>query len=145
MFQFLKKMFEKKNPLISTLKDDHQKLFELYKYLLDETEKNNFANVQNGVKKFVNEYNKHILLEDTQLYVALEEKYKDRKTILRTIKDIEKDMDAITRAIKFFEKKYSLINYENRDIFLEELKYIGQVLTDRVKLEEERLYPLLDS
>jgi regulator of sigma D len=143
---FIKNLLKPKNAhngLIDTLKKDHQKLFEIYTNISKSLQSNRFLDVQNSVKQFVNEYNKHILLEDTQLYVALEEKYKNRKTILRTIKDIEKDMNSITRAIKFFEKKYSQVNYDNRDIFEEELKYIGQVLTDRVQLEEERLYPLL--
>ena len=106
-------------------------------------EDNNFVAAQNSVKKFINEYNRHILLEDTQLYIALEEMYADKKHILKTIQTIERDMNAITRAITFFERKFKTINYENRDIFMEEFKYIGQVLVDRVELEEERLYPLL--
>jgi len=98
---------------------------------------------RNGLKKFINLYNKHILLEDTQLYIALKEKYNDKKTVLKVIQDIEKDMDAITRALKFFERKYTIINEDKKDLFIEELEHIGKVLVERVTLEEERLYPLL--
>jgi len=52
-------------------------------------------------------------------------------------------MNSITRAITFFERKYKDITFNNRDIFMEEFKHIGSVLTQRVELEEERLYPLL--
>ena len=148
MFEFFKKLFRQKEEnkeknLISILKNDHQKLLKVYTNINKAMEKNDFVQATYEVKKFISEYNKHILLEDTNLYIVLEEKYKNKKQILKTIEKIEKDMNSITRAISFFERKYKTINYENRDIFMEEFKHIGQVLTERVELEEERLYPLL--
>jgi len=148
MFQFIKKLFgqnkvAKENNLINILKNDHQNLIKIYVNIDKAMEKNDFTQAQYEVKKFISEYNKHILLEDTKLYIALEDKYREKKQILKTIEKIEKDMNSITRAITFFERKYKIINHDNRDIFMEELKHIGQVLTERVELEEERLYPLL--
>jgi len=147
MFGFLKNIFsskeKKEKNIISILKDDHKRLIDIYVKIDKAMDKNDFVLAQHEVANFVREYNKHILLEDTQLYVALEEKYQDKKHILKTIKAISKDMNAITRAITFFERKYKEINYNNRDIFMEEFKHIGSVLTQRVELEEERLYPLL--
>jgi len=146
MIQFFKKLFGTKkqnNALIDTLKGDHKNLVNIYTKIHKAVEKNNFAQAQSELKNFVHEYNKHILLEDTQLYIALEEKYKDKKQILKTIRSIGKDMNDITRTITFFEKKYKIINNSNKEEFLAELDNIGEVLVKRVEFEEERLYTLL--
>jgi len=146
VFEFFKKLFKKDNQeqsLIDTLKKDHQKLIEVYTKISNAINKDDFEQTKILVKEFVGEYNKHILLEDVELYVALEEKYKEKKQILRTIKTIEKDMNNITKTITFFERKYKEITPNNKDLFLEEFRNIGRVLTQRVELEEERLYPLL--
>jgi DNA-directed RNA polymerase subunit L len=148
MFSFLKKIFGSTNDkteheLISTLKNDHKNLIKLYKNVEDYLQKDDFVSTKKELKKFVSLYNRHILLEDTQLYISLEEKYKEQKQILKTIKSISKDMNSITRAITFFEKKYPSINSENKEMFLEEFREIGKILLDRVDLEEERLYTLL--
>ena len=146
MFDFIKNFFkqeDKNKNLISLLIKDHQKLFELYTELHKSLESKNFEEIRLSIKHFVNAYHQHILLEDTKLYVALEEKYKDKKTILETIKVIEKDMNEITRSIKFFEKKYISLTPDKLNSCIEELNYIGEVLTRRVELEENRLYNLL--
>jgi len=147
MFEFIKKLFNKKNDkneLISTLKNDHKKLIQIYQEIDKAIEIDDFFNAQQNLKKFTENYNKHILLEDTQLYIALENQYKDSKQILKVIKTISKDMNGITRAITFFEKKYLNINANNKEEFMEEFKEIGIILLDRIELEEERLYPLLN-
>ena len=147
MFEFIKKLFNKKNDkneLISTLKNDHKKLIQIYQEIDKAIEIDDFFNAQQNLKKFTENYNKHILLEDTQLYIALENQYKDSKQILKVIKTISKDMNSITRAITFFEKKYHNINANNKEEFMEEFKEIGTILLDRIELEEERLYPLLN-
>ena len=148
MISFFKKIFQKKEQnneknLISILINDHKNLIQIYEKIDKLMEKNDFINVQYEVKKFISEYNKHIVLEDTHLYIALEEKYKDKPEILNTIKNISKDMHAISKTITLFEKKHTTLNHDNKTIFEEEFKYIGQILLARIELEEERLYPLL--
>ena len=146
MFDFIKNLFQKKDnneDLINLLIKDHQKLFELYTELHKSLESKNFEEIRLSIKHFVNAYHQHILLEDTKLYVALEEKYKGKKTILETIKVIEKDMNEITRSIKFFERKHMSLTPDKLNSCIEELNYIGEVLTRRVELEENRLYNLL--
>jgi len=149
MFEFLKNLFSTKKEnnfinLIDILKNDHKNLIEIYQKIDNYIEKNDFTNAKQELKKFINKYNRHILLEDTQLYITLEEQYKDKKQILKVIHSISKDMNSITRAITFFEKKYSEINENNKNEFKEEFREIGTILLDRVELEEERLYPLLN-
>jgi len=84
MFSFFTKFFNKKNEsnennLITTLKNDHKKLIDIYVKIDKAMEKNDFVQAKYEIKNFVNEYNKHILLEDTQLYIALEENFKNYK------------------------------------------------------------------
>jgi len=146
MIKFFKRLFGTKrqnDALINTLKKDHKDLVNIYVSINKAMEKNDFHKAQTELKKFVHEYNKHILLEDTQLYIALEEKYQDKKQVLKTIRTIAKDMNGITRTISFFEKKYQHINSNNKEEFLKEFHNIGEVLTKRVEFEEERLYTLL--
>jgi len=140
---FLKKWFKKDNYLITTLKKDHLNLLNIFNELKEISQENDFEKIQSQIKLFVNEYYKHILLEDTQLYQALKEKYQNEPHIAQSIINLEKEMNKITRAIKFFDRKYSNgLNKNNKDIYLEELNHIGNILKERIDLEEERLYPL---
>jgi NAD+--asparagine ADP-ribosyltransferase len=146
MFEFIKNIFkeeDKNKALISLLIKDHRKLFELYAELHKTLESENFEDIRLAMQHFINAYHQHILLEDTKLYVALEEKYKGKKTILDTIKVIEKDMNEITRSINFFERKYMSLTPDKLNSCIEELNHIGEILSQRVELEENRLYNLL--
>jgi len=146
MISIIKKLFKKEDEhkgLIDNLIEDHKNLLGIYTEMVTEIKNDNFAEVQSLLNKFMQEYRKHILIEDTKLYIALEEKYKDKKQVLSTIQDISKDMDKITKSLNFFKRKYSVINEANRNEFIKELEEIGAVLVERIELEEERLYTLL--
>jgi len=150
MISFFKKLFTQKKEvsqdtnLIDILKDDHKRLIGIYSKINKNIQKNDFVNTQKLVGEFISEYNKHILLEDTKLYIELKEKYKEHQSILNTIKNIEKDMNGITKVINSFEKKYiNNINNSNKEEFIKNLIEIGEILTQRIELEEERLYSLL--
>jgi len=116
MISFFKKLFTQKKEvsqdtnLIDILKDDHKRLIGIYSKINKNIQKNDFVNTQKLVGEFISEYNKHILLEDTKLYIELKEKYKEHQSILNTIKNLIE---------------------------------IGEILTQRIELEEERLYSLL--
>jgi tetratricopeptide (TPR) repeat protein len=143
MFKLLKSFFAtKQTDLIVSLKKDHQKLLEIYNQLDKLVEQNEFTKAYKSFKEFILEYNKHILIEDTKLYKQLKELYENQPQILEAITIIENDMNSITKCIHNFEKTFKEITQENKQAFLEELHIIGNVLTQRINLEEERLYPL---
>ena len=149
MFEFIKKIFKQKENnnndynLIDLLKKDHQKLISICNKIEIELNNNNFQIIKEELQKFITDYNKHIIVEDTQLYIKLEEKYKEQTQILNTIKNIEIDMNTITKTILDFEKKFDTINSDNKEAFWSELKSIESILIQRIELEEERLYTLL--
>jgi len=145
MFQFITDIFKKENPkeLIEILQNEHQILVEIYTKITNHVDNDEFEKVESEIKNFVEVYNNHISLEDNKLYVALEEKYKNQPKMLETIKEIEVNMNSITKAIKFFEEKHTSISKNTKDIFIDEFKHIGSILSARVELEEKRLYPLL--
>ena len=149
MFEFIKKIFKQKENnnndynLIDLLKKDHQKLISICNKIEIELNNNNFQIIKEELQKFITDYNKHIIVEDTQLYIKLKEKYKEQTQILNTIKNIENDMNTITNTILDFEKKFDTINSDNKEAFWSELKSIESILIQRIELEEERLYTLL--
>jgi disulfide oxidoreductase YuzD len=62
----------------------------------------------------------------------------------QTISDFRHEMDRIGRVVMAFLRKYSEANFtpETADAFRGELEEIGAALTDRIRREEEILYPL---
>jgi regulator of sigma D len=104
-----------------------------------------YRGIQRLLTQFLTLYKNHILLEDTKLYIGLQEKYKDHFRITKMIDEMQKEMNGITRVVTMFVRKYEHeLNYSNLEEFSNELSKIGQALAKRITTEEERLYPLFE-
>jgi regulator of sigma D len=144
MFNFFKKFFgNKESKLIKILENDHKELLKIYNEMVKKSREMKYNEVKNLLKQFLVAYKNHILLEDTKLYIGLQDKYKDYFRVAKMIDEMQKEMNGITRTVTMFVRKYENdLNYSNLEEFSNELSQIGQALGRRITTEEERLYPL---
>ena len=131
--------------LVSMLESDHRKLFELYGELIEIFNlDNNFRNVNAKLIEFKMALEIHLMVEDTQLYGYLEQKYADNQMVTGFIKDVQNEMKLIAETAILFIRKYADVRMynENKNNFIRDLEGIGKVLTKRIEMEESRLYTL---
>jgi len=131
--------------LVSMLESDHKKLFELYGELIElYKQDDSFQSVHRKLIDFKMALEIHLMVEDTQLYGYLEQRYSDNKMVLEFIKDVQNEMSLIAEAAILFVRKYTNVRMyrENKDNFLKDLENIGKILTTRIDMEESRLYTL---
>ena len=144
MFSFLQKFFgTKESKLIKILENDHKELLKIYNEIVKKSREMKYNEVQKLLREFLVAYKNHILLEDTKLYIGLQEKYQDHFRVVKMIDEMQKEMNGITRTVTIFVRKYENdLNYSNLEEFSNDLSKIGQALGRRITTEEERLYPL---
>jgi len=132
--------------LVENLKADHQALFALYGVMVDLVNKGRYDELPPKLHEFKMALQGHVLVENVQFYVYLQNKLVDDAMNLEFIKDVRKEMNGIARAVVNFTKKYESIEFtdEVKPEFSEELSGIGAVLTQRVEMEESQLYTLYE-
>jgi regulator of sigma D len=132
--------------LIENFKHDHQELLKIFSEV-----KKTFQNDKNAHKKVVNLLNDfkialeiHLMIEDNKLYSYLIKKYGSDDIHKAFVEDIQAEMTNIAKEVMFFIRKYTnRQSYDNNiDNFLPDLNNIDEVLTRRIKMEEEKLYAL---
>jgi len=134
--------------LIPNLKDAHGALFtkylEIESTFKEDDEK--WHTIMDLTKEFEVALKLHVSLEDKQLYTYLEQHYEDEHDTehLEHLRELQKNMGDIMKAVKHFAKKYSdWENYKrNKHAFLDDLGTVGKALTKRVELEENFIYPM---
>ena len=132
--------------LIENFKHDHEELLKIFGEIRE-----SFENDSNAHKKVVNLLNDfkialeiHLMIEDNKLYSYLTMKYGSDDVHKAFVEDIQTEMTNIAKEVMFFIRKYTnRQSYDNNiDNFLNDLDNIGEVLTRRIKMEEEKLYAL---
>ena len=128
---------KKREKLTYELAQEHQHLIELIKKIKQEQ---NYKKKLKLLKKFYYEYNLHTLKEEKQLYNYLKIKYKFLPDKQEYIQQKHKEIKDITNFIEEFAKKYSK-NIQTEE-FEKEFKTLENILVQRIKLEEEKLFSL---
>ncbi len=130
--------------LVADLKNDHQALFALYGSLVALSKEERFRELPKKLQEFKIALQSHILVENVQFYVYLQNKLKDDPMNLEFIKEVRKEMNHIARIVVNFTKKYERVGFSvtQKREFVKELETIGGVLTQRIKMEETKLYIL---
>lgn len=133
-----------KENLVDSLKNDHQKLFEIYGELINLTNSNDFLKIPGKLGELKLALQAHVLVENVHFYVYVQEKHKDDPINSEFIHDVRKDMNTIARVVVDFVKKYQMKVFTNevKVAFFEELNAIGDALTKRIDMEEAQLYTL---
>ena len=153
MFNLFKKVYYKllgkdyriySNDLIKHLEYQHKQLFSIYTDLLKGFKTHNEKKVIKDLNEIRQNYVLHIDLENKRLYKYLLNIYKNTPEITQWIKMKQEEMEEITKVFNNFYKKYSNLSFlkTNFDNGLNELEQIGNALTKRVTMEQNKLYKL---
>lgn len=130
--------------LITSLKEDHRRLFNNFHAIGAASKAGDLVTVQNLLGQFQTMIQDHLLKENVRLYVYLEHVLANDLTSRQMMHGFRHEMDGIGRAVVGFLEKYKLISAhpELADSFSTDLGGIGEALVARVKREEDLLYPM---
>ncbi|MCW8881714.1 MAG: hemerythrin domain-containing protein [Sedimenticola sp.] len=130
--------------LIGSLIDDHQSLLMHYMHVEKKAKEQRFREVGTELARFKNLFHQHIMLENVKLYVYLNRTISNESENCETVKAMRRDMRHIGKAVNQFIERYNVWPWSDvmEKDFLPELQQIGIALVERIKTEEEHLYPL---
>ena len=125
---------------IDELESDHIELLTLFNNI----SKVDTETVAEKLELFSSALREHLLLENTKLYVYLRHAMENDPDNAAVAQAFQHEMREIGKVLNNFMNDYSDIQWSKRQkkMFSEQLAGIGEVLTKRIKTEEEILYPL---
>jgi len=131
--------------LIEHLVADHRRLLALYGKIKESYAQRNFAVLSKCLHDFGNLIRSHLLTENMRLYIYLQQKVASDEVNTQLVRSFRKEMDGIAKVALDFLAHYE--DLESRSVqelgaFGPELEKLGGVLAERMKREEETLYPL---
>ena len=145
IFNINKKEYTFNDKLINTLEKQHKVLFTEYKKILNYATKKKYRNTVRKLNEFKKIYTTHILIEDNKLYTYLEKIYKKNDpTLYNFINSKQDEMKKITQSLLDFIDKFNdeEILEKNLNEFIDKWNKIGELLTNRVSMEQTKLYTL---
>jgi len=133
------------NPdLIAELEQDHRDLLQLYTETLESFNNKELKKVSEKLERLRIDLQGHLITENVRLYVYLDHIFEGDEINAELIHGFRVEMDRIGRnAMKLLRKYESL--QENSELaasFEEDFSQIGKTLGERIKKEEQVLYPL---
>jgi hypothetical protein len=133
--------------LIDKLKRDHRDLLSAFGSIKNSFESGNLQSVVEQLDAFRVGIQSHLLTETVRLYIYLEHQLAGDETSRRLIHDFRHEMDGIGKTVVAFLAKYKHLgaNANLAASFAQDLDAVGKILVDRIRREEEVLYPLYAS
>lgn len=129
------------NPkLIVVFEKEHRVLLGLYKKVHSSATQGDSQAVKADLKKFRLLLTGHLLKENQHLYSYLFSSLKDKVSIDMTVA-MKKEMDEIGKVVLSFISKYSKDDASIDSSFIPDLEEIGSALVERIRNEEQHLYP----
>ncbi|TVO70035.1 hemerythrin domain-containing protein [Sedimenticola selenatireducens] len=130
--------------LVAALKDDHQSLLMHYMKIEKKAKEQRFREVCSELAQFKYLFHQHIMTENVKLYVYLNRTISRDSDQCETVKAMRRDMRHIGKAVNQFIDRYNVWPWSTAlEIdFITDLQEIGKALVERIKTEEEHLYPL---
>ncbi len=132
--------------LVEKLIKDHREIVVIYREINELFDKRDYGQIGVKVNEFKRKLQGHVIVENVQFYTYLENKLRNDSTNLEFIRDVRKGMNGIARAVVQFARKYEKVGFSDQVIeeFAKDLAEIGDVLTQRVEMEESQLYSLYE-
>jgi regulator of sigma D len=132
--------------LVEKLMNDHREIVVIYREVKDLFEKRDYSRIGAKVNEFKRKLQGHVIVENVQFYTYLENKLRNDPMNLEFIRDVRKEMNGIAHAVVQFARKYEKVGFSDQIIeeFTKDLEEIGDVLTQRVEMEESQLYNLYE-
>lgn len=130
--------------LIDELKHDHQQLLGIYTTIKAHFDQGDYVAVSQQLNDFRYGLHSHLLTENVRLYIYLERMLGHDEMNSDLIRGFRREMDGIGKTALNFLKKYEAIGVDKELAvpFAKDFAAIGAVLTERIKKEENVLYPL---
>lgn len=130
--------------LVDKLKGDHRKLLELFLGVKAAGEAGDMAMAAARLEDFRAELQGHLLTENIRLYVYLEHALAHDADSHGLMRSFRHEMDEIGKAVVGFLSKYRELasNPVLATTFVPDLEAVGKVLVERIRREEDTLYPL---
>ncbi len=129
--------------LIKTLLKDHNHLVDIFAKISKLAQNKKYKVLKQTLKSFKIEMEIHNYSEKVQLYLYLQNYYKNSDSE-DFIKDMASSAEEIYKDVAAFLKKYENIEFNDQYIalFKTELEAVGRILQSRIAIEESELYPL---
>ncbi|ENO80602.1 hemerythrin HHE cation binding domain-containing protein [Thauera sp. 27] len=130
--------------LIDRLVRDHRSLFDRFGAIRSAAREGRLKEAEALLDRFRADLHDHLLVENVRLYVYLEHALANDPVSHALIREFRHDMDEIGRNVVAFLARYAQIASSPAlaEAFVAEFDVVGKVLADRIKREEEVLYPL---
>lgn len=130
--------------LIGTLQQDHKNLLALYGDIANAFKEQKYKDVSSMLNELKSGLNAHLLKENVRLYIYLDRSLSNDTISSELIRGFRKEMDDIAKVALKFLQKYETIGVDEdlASHFASDFETIGKVLVERIKKEEETLYPL---
>jgi len=133
------------NPeLIPRLTADHQRLLQGFTSIREAAAGGDLATAAQRLETFRNDLQGHLLTENIRFYVYLEHALADAPENHALMRGFRHEMDDIGKAVVAFLGRYRALADDPglAEGFARDLEGIGAVLVERIRREEETLYPL---
>jgi regulator of sigma D len=133
------------NPdLVPQLKADHQALLATYGRIKNAYEAGDMTETSAHLENFRSQLMAHLLKENVCFYIYLKHALAADPPSQTLVNQFRHEMDSIGKAVMAFLDKYRQIAFDTSlaGSFGADLASIGNVLVQRVRNEEDTLYPL---
>ena len=130
--------------IIEQFKHDHRELLRIYTGIKAAIAAQDLPRCAELLEDFRHTLHGHLLSENVRLYIYLEHALASDPTSHELMHSFRHEMDDIGKAVVAFLERYRHLaeHPEQLPQFAHELDGIGKVLVERIKREEETLYPL---
>ena len=130
--------------LIDNLEEDHKILLTTFGQIKTAFEANNYKIVKQKLTQFRRALTDHLLTENVRLYIYLDHSFSADDMNGQLVRSFRSEMNDIAKAVMAFLNKYEKIDLNSplASSFGTDLEHIGAALVERIKREENTLYPL---
>lgn len=132
--------------LVERLKRDHAGLLKIYTQIQTSIKAHEYSKLPFLFNEFKINFNDHALTEYTKLYIFLDRAYRENPNTHLVIMKFKQEMNDIGRAVRAFCNHWLETNIDRQNALQLEIELgdIGDVLSHRIVVEEEKLYTLYD-
>lgn len=130
--------------LITRFKGHHEVLARSFTKLRSAATQRQYAELASSMTTFRRVLTSHLLEENIRLYTYLTHCLRPDPASYELVREMQSEMNVIGKNVNAFITHYCEfgVNDNNHAKFIEELKGIGEALTDRIVREESTLYTL---